>query len=761
MSSKKAQRASVSRKRSRTPQVKHFQHDFDPNKLTLGDLITARDAYQTHLANLPNVVGTALGRFRIRLRDSDYKNEKSAWSRYAAASARTLGNSAVRPWSWPSVLVFVSRWATRSEQSKRTDEVIPPWLHLPDGRKIPTCVIFAPKQAHPTYSPARLAFPSGLYGGGYPIVAAGQGTQRIGTLTCLVTDGHDVYGLTNRHVVGAVGTPIYTVERGELRRLGVSVELSARKVPLESLYPGWTGQRTHINVDAGLFRIDDLSLWTSQIYGIGRLAEPVDLNIDTLSLDIIGCPVKAFGAVSGSLRGSIEGLFYRYASIGGHDSVADLLIGPRAGDALIDTHPGDSGTAWVYDEPTEGPADTDIQRSTRRQQNENAPIARAPECRPIAVQWGGQSFVSPDGGPDSRFVLATMLSNVCRLLDVDVIRDWSSEHSQYWGKVGHYKIAYSACFLISSTYPKLRALLSANALNIAVSDEDIERGDMPKAGNTQFVALADVPDLVWRSTRGKDKANHFADMDEEAPTGPFKGETLMSLWTKKPQTRTPQAWNEFYESLDPKPAVQHRGALPFRVAQMFDEMVLHLQSGDLDKFVCVAGTMAHYVGDACQPLHVSKLHHGEDESESSVHEVYETRMLDRFAVEFVDLLNTKLAGQKAKGKIASGTEAADLTVQLMRQTMKKLPPERVLDVFRQSTGQSQTAALWQELGDDTVAVTAQGALTLAKLWQSAWASAGAESSFSNAACKKTIDKNRLRGLYNTKSIAEANWLKDM
>lgn len=740
----------MAKKKKKTPTrpIDRFRRDFDPKRLALADLIMARDAYQTHLANLPNVIGTALGRYRIRIKDPDHKREGKDWTRFTAARPRILSNSSVQPWSWPSVLVFVSQWATRREQKKRTDEMVPQWLYLPDGRRIPTCVIYAPKQEHPNYSATRLSFPSGLYGGGYPIVAAEQGTQRIGTLACLVTDGHDVYGLTNRHVVGAAGTPIYTVERGALRRLGASVELSARKVSLDKLYPGWPGERTSVNVDAGLFRIDDLALWTSQVYGIGRLGDPVDLNIDTLSLGIIGCKVKAFGAVSGPMRGSIEALFYRYASMGGQDSVADLLIGPREGEALVDTHPGDSGTIWVSDETVD---EVEVEPDSTK---------RAPECRPIAVQWGGQSFISP-GGPDSRFVLATMLSNVCRLLDVELIRDWSAEHSQYWGKVGHYKIAFSACSLASGSYPKLRSLLAANALNIAVSDADIEDGKMPMASKTKFVALADVPDLVWRSSRGRDKANHFADMDEEAPSGPFAGESLMSLWANTPATRTPAAWNSFYESMVPKPALAHRGALPFRVAQMFDEMVKHLRAGDLDKFVCVAGTLAHYVGDACQPLHVSRLHHGEHESESSVHEVYETRMLDRFAAEFVARLNTELDGERAQGKVASGAEAADLTVQLMKQTMKKLPPERILEVYRQSAGQSQTAAMWQELGDDTVAVTAQGALTLAKIWQSAWAAAGAEAKFSKTACQKTMDKNRLRALYNTKTIAEAKWLKDM
>lgn len=745
----------ASKAKSRPAQfIERFRNTFDPDKLTIADLMAARDAYHAHLANLPNVVGTALGKYRIRNKDPDRKREGKGWKRYTKAPERTLANSAVKPWSWPCVLVFVDQWSTRLAQNNAVDEMVPNWLHLPDGKKIPTCVIYAPRQLYPQYSPTTLAFPSGLYGGGYPILSTEQGQERVATLGCLVSDGQSVYGLTNRHVLGQDGAAVYTVERGELRQLGTSVDLSAKTVPLEQVYPGWVGTRAHVNVDAGLFRVDDLSLWTAQIYGLGRLSEPVDLNVDTLTLDIIGCPVKAFGAMSGPLRGSIEGLLYRYRSIGGHDYVADLLIGPRAGDALVNTHPGDSGTIWAFD----GESDADPGEAQPEGRDRNQ--ARAPEYQPIALQWGGQSFQSPNG-PDSRFVLATTLSNVCRLLDVDVVRDWNIEHSQYWGKVGHYKIAFSACSLTAAKFKKLRSLLDANAESIAVSDADINKGEMPKARKSAFVALADVPDLVWRATRGMDKANHFADMDEVAPSGPFKGSSLMSLWTKKPATRTPAAWTQFYDGLDPSPKDQHRGALPFRVGQMFDEMVKHLKAGDLDKFVCVAGTMAHYVGDACQPLHVSHLHHGAEESESSVHEVYETRMLDRFAPEFISRLNDKLKGKKASGSVSSGVEAADVTVQLMKSTLKKLPPERILDVFRQSRGQSQTAAMWSELGDETVAVTAEGALTLARLWQGAWDTAGAESKFSATACSKAIDKKRLRTLYDTKTIALSKWLKDM
>jgi hypothetical protein len=49
--------------------------------------------------------------------------------------------------------------------------------------------------------------------------------------------------------------------------------------------------------------------------------------------------------------------------------------------------------------------------------------------------------------------------------------------------------------------------------------------------------------------------------------------------------------------------------LPFRVWQIYQEKVKFLQAGDGTKFLCAAGIMAHYVRDACQPLHGSKQHH--------------------------------------------------------------------------------------------------------------------------------------------------------
>ena len=68
-------------------------------------------------------------------------------------------------------------------------------------------------------------------------------------------------------------------------------------------------------------------------------------------------------------------------------------------------------------------------------------------------------------------------------------------------------------------------------------------------------------------------------------------------------------WQAFYTGLGHIESAD-RGLLPFRVWQFFDAMVDALQRKDVTRYVCAAGLVAHYVGDACQPLHGSVLADG-------------------------------------------------------------------------------------------------------------------------------------------------------
>src|SRR5437879_436880 len=80
----------------------------DFQTLSVRDLLDAREMYHLHLMNRPNVVATAIGKYRIRSADS-WPNENGPGKVHGRAE-RTLQNSEIRPYSWPCILVFVDKW---------------------------------------------------------------------------------------------------------------------------------------------------------------------------------------------------------------------------------------------------------------------------------------------------------------------------------------------------------------------------------------------------------------------------------------------------------------------------------------------------------------------------------------------------------------------------------------------------------------------------------------------------------------------------
>lgn len=739
---------------------KFFPPQRDFKSLSVKDLLEAREAYHVHLTNLTNVVATAIGLYRIRKTDPDVDLEKAKdpdkWKKRSEhIPPRTLQNTTVEPWSWPCILVFVDTWLQQSEIIKQNpDQVVPRYLYMPDGRVVPTCVILAEKEELAPPPLRNLTFPDQMIGGGYPIFTDEQEQQRVGSLGCLVSDGDSVYALTNRHVTGEEGRPVYSMLRGQKIKIGTSAKSRFEqrsqlgKRLFKDIYPGWAGSRSYANLDAGLIRIDDLNYWTAQVFGIGELGALVDLHTDSISLDLIGCPVRAFGGASGELYGEIQALFYRYKSVGGFDYISDLLIGPRNAQTPVKTQPGDSGTLWFYDPPVEDGQAEGQERG-----------GRAQRLRPIALQWGGQTVAGPQGEDRLQFALATFLSTICRELDVDIIPDWNVGHSEYWGKTGHYKIAAKACELIDDKtllMRKLKKLLMSNVDAIAFNDQAIREGKLKKIDAKQFVPLADVPDLVWRTFRRLDSSNHFADMDETGK-GDFAGKTLMQL-CEQPDNIDINIWNDFYESLEVK--AKDRGALPFRVWQFYKHMVQFVREGKLAEFVCAGGILSHYVADACQPLHVSHLHHGRPgfPDEEKVHSYYETKMLDRFATEMIGAVNAQIGERKASADIKGGEQAARSTVELMRTSMQELPPLTIIEAYNKKSGRERLPHMWETLQAGTIFCIAEGCLRMAALWASAWKE-GHGGKFKLAELGP-IAREELKALYDDKEFLPAFRLND-
>lgn len=730
--------------------------------LSVHDLLEARDTYHYHLLSKANVIGTAVGLYLIR-KDEAWPKRKGEGKSPPNKKTypRTLSNSEVRDYSWPCILAFVRSWATEDEfgPSGRYDPalIVPKTLYLADGRAVPVCVVQADEAATDAgepFTPPDVP-PAYKFGGGSPIIVRVQGAEYSATAGCLVSDGHLTYALTARHACGEAGTRVSSHLRSGDVEIGSSSASQLTRMLFSKVYPDFPGRRSYVALDVGLVRVDQVDDWTSNTYGLPPVGPLGDVHERNLSLKLIDQPVLGRGAMSGLVHGTIKALFYRYRSVGGYDYVGDFLISPAEGSS---TRHGDSGMVWHLDTTTgDDPAHP-------------KPLANR-DLRPLAVAWGGQVF--EESGVRSAFSIATSLSNVCKLLDVELVTDQSRGVSGYWGRTGHYSIAAFAISLVGDK--RLRDFLASNLGILSFDLDTIAKKDFDKSVGQLgdgFVPLADVPDEIWKKldhgrngreggrdvsagphgSDGPEHPNHYADID--AQTGPH-GQTFRAACLADDHNLTVEAWLKFYRDLaaraeadgDEDGARRYRnkfkqGLLPFRVWQFFDAMVAFAQRKDVVGFLTAAGTAAHYIGDASQPLHGSiysdgdssrtvTRHHprtGEDEEVfygNGVHTAFETAMIAEKAGQLFPLIKDELRGHPSHGLplLTSGKAMAKATVKLMDEVAGILAPMRILDSYEKAGAGTRKATLngmWSDLGEDTAKVMALGARYLAMLWESAW-----------------------------------------
>jgi hypothetical protein len=720
--------------------------------LSIKDLLDAREQYHLHLMNKRNVIATAIGRYCIRKTDP-YRGQEKKTGEVVKKGPRDLENSEVRWYSWPCVLVFVDKWVEENEfvpddaagdkgTKAKMSDLVPKTLFLPDGREIPVCVVLAQKEesGNAAIDFQNLVFPKNIIGGGYPVIATVQEQDHIATIGCLVTDGHFTYALTNRHVSGDPGETLYTFLDGEKVPIGKSSRKQLTRKNFRDVYNTWPGAEVYLNLDIGLIEIDDLNNWTAQIYGIGTLGKMVDLSDHTFSLDLIGSKVQAFGCASRQMKGEILGLFYRYKAVGGYEYVADLLIGKRNvknGPPFYTNH-GDSATIWMLEDGN----------------------------NPIAVQWGGHVFLDRTKTIKSQYALATCLSTVCNLLELDLVRDLNIGLDEYWGGMGHYTIGNFACDIIKNG--NLKQLMRANRTRISFEQGDITDKNISGLSKRPFVPLADVPDLVWKNghtMRGSEGPNHFADMDKPDSNN----QDLLKI-CEDPNNVRVDVWKAYYDDVKD----EGRGLLPFRIWQIYNAMVDFVKQGKVNEFVCAAGVLAHYVGDCTNPLHISYMYDGDpgdtvkvhvknkktgqmeevDEPRArGIHSAYENDVLKYHMTEILAGMNDMVANNIPLENIKGGNAAAIAMVGLMRGICNTLTPGELIDVYNtiDNKNQKHVAAdiLWDHFKDQSINVLFDACRYLALLWDSAWEEGGGDTTMNNLG---EIDQEALKELYVQKTF---------
>jgi hypothetical protein len=164
--------------------------------------------YHLHLAERKGVIGTAIGRYLIRKGDSYPQDKKKV----KGTGPKTLETTEVRSYSWPCVIAFVEKWLDPQKfggHGAPSTEFLPDRLQRPDGKVVPVCVIEAPQDLKAPEPPINPLLPKNFIGGGYPIYVDVQGDEHVASVGCLVTDGHKIYAVTNRHVSGETGEDLY------------------------------------------------------------------------------------------------------------------------------------------------------------------------------------------------------------------------------------------------------------------------------------------------------------------------------------------------------------------------------------------------------------------------------------------------------------------------------------------------------------------------------------------------------------------------
>ena len=243
------------------------------------------------------------------------------------------------------------------------------------------------------------------------------------------------------------------------------------------------------------------------------------------------------------------------------------------------------------------------------------------------------------------------------------------------------------------------------------------------------------------------------------------GHTLLSLHADDAATLDPTAWHDFYTSLPAPPGLMHEGMLPFRVAQLYRLALEALGRQDTMTATAALGVMAHYVGDACQPLHVSRFHDGRDPKHpSGVHSAYEDKMLDAHRDDLITGLDAALRTATPLPSVTGHQEAAHAVVELMRRTIDRLDPGEICDAWP-ATPPVRPADLWQQFGERTIACIADGCQTLANSWTSVF-TGGARSGASGSAAVQTgpgeaLQRREFRRIHDHRGISRLRAVEDL
>jgi hypothetical protein len=168
--------------------------------------------------------------------------------------------------------------------------------------------------------------------------------------------------------------------------------------------------------------------------------------------------------------------------------------------------------------------------------------------------------------------------------------------------------------------------------------------------------------------------------------------------------------------------LKKHGTLPWRIQEIFDDLVAMFRSGDQDEIIRLAGYIAHYVGDAYQPLHLVQNYDGRKTCNEGIHKAFESNMILLFRDEIAESVKKGAKSDVAPAalfpslleEMNATAELAPVIFKADRAAIRSLKQHR-RDYYR---------TLHKSIGPLAARQMSGAANAISLLWRMAWEQAG-------------------------------------
>jgi hypothetical protein len=214
------------------------------------------------------------------------------------------------------------------------------------------------------------------------------------------------------------------------------------------------------------------------------------------------------------------------------------------------------------------------------------------------------------------------------------------------------------------------------------------------------------PDTVLTAQKKEaERINHWFDLDE-LDRFPFQG--------------IPRAYEQALAKYG-RQRLEGAGLLPWRIAELYRELVQTMRASDWERVPLVAAHLGHYVADGHQPLHTTTNSDGQMTGNLGIHTRFEGELIRRHLSQYRDLGAFTHPAQRTGDPVAF---TFDFLIDSYVWADNLLRADTLARQGIRGYDDAYYAALYVFAGRLAKLSMAQAATDLGSLWYSAWIEAG-------------------------------------